>query len=97
MNVIMAADTHTASCTQASAHSPSAFDLATVNLHYFFLMEGIFLKIIYLFICERPRERDMHTHPHTPTHRGRSRLHAGSLMWDLIPGLQDHTLGQRRC
>ena len=22
--------------------------------------------------------------------RGRSRLHAGSLMWDLIPGLQDH-------
>ena len=36
------------------------------------------------------------------THRGRdigrerSRLHAGSLMWDLISGLQDHTLGQRQ-
>ena len=25
--------------------------------------------------------------------RGRSRLHAGSPMWDLIPGLQDHILG----
>ena len=25
--------------------------------------------------------------------RGRSRLHAGKLMWDSIPGLQDHTLG----
>ena len=28
--------------------------------------------------------------------RGRSRLHAENLMWDLIPGLQDHTLGQRQ-
>ena len=28
-------------------------------------------------------------------HRGRSRLHAGSLMWDSIPELQVHTLGQR--
>ena len=27
--------------------------------------------------------------------RGRSRLHAGSLMWDLIPGLQDHALGPK--
>ena len=26
----------------------------------------------------------------------RSRLRAGSLMWDLIPGLQDHTLCQRQ-
>ena len=25
--------------------------------------------------------------------RGRSRLHEGSLMWDSILGLQDHTLG----
>ena len=29
------------------------------------------------------------------TGRGRSRLHAGSPMWDSILGLQDHTLGQR--
>ena len=30
------------------------------------------------------------------TGRGRSRLHAGSPMWDSILGLQDHTLGQRQ-
>ncbi|XP_072644778.1 pleckstrin homology domain-containing family B member 2 isoform X1 [Canis lupus baileyi] len=35
--------------------------------------------------AERERGRD--------TGRGRSRLHARSLTWDLIPGLQDHTLG----
>ena len=34
---------------------------------------------------ERERGRD--------TGRGRSRFHAGSLMWDSIPGLQDHALG----
>ena len=27
------------------------------------------------------------------TDRGRSRLHAGSLMWDLIPGPRRHALG----
>ena len=30
------------------------------------------------------------------TGRGRSRLHAGSPMWDLIPGLQDYDLGGRQ-
>ena len=30
------------------------------------------------------------------TGRGRSRLHAGSPMWDSIPGLQDRALGQRQ-
>ena len=25
----------------------------------------------------------------------RSRLHPGSLMWDSIPGLQDHTLSMK--
>ena len=30
------------------------------------------------------------------TGRGRSRLHAGSPMWDSIRGLKDHTLGQRQ-
>ena len=48
-----------------------------------------FFKGFYLFIHEkhggRERGRDRG--------RGRSRLQAGSLMWDLIPGLQDHTLG----
>ena len=28
--------------------------------------------------------------------RERSRLHAGSLMWDSILGLQDHALGRRQ-
>ena len=51
----------------------------------------IFFKdFIYLFIeTQRERERQ-------DTGRGRSRLHAESPTWDLIPGLQDHTLGCRR-
>ena len=55
---------------------------------YFFIF--IFLKIffIYLFMTERERDRD--------TGRGRSRLHAGSLTWDSILGLQDHALGGRQ-
>ena len=44
----------------------------------------IFLRM-YLFIHERERGRD--------TGGGRSRPHAGSLTWALIPGLQDHALG----
>ena len=43
-----------------------------------------FFKIIFIYSWETQRGRD--------TGRGRSR----SLMWDLIPGLQDHTLGQRQ-
>ena len=35
---------------------------------------------------ERERGRD--------TGKERSRLHAGSLTWDSIPGLQDHALGR---
>ena len=42
---------------------------------------------------ERERERERRGRD---TGRGRSRLHAGNLMWDLIPGLQDHALGQRQ-
>ena len=37
---------------------------------------------------EKVRDRDIG--------RGKSRLHAGSPMWDLIPGLQDHDLSQRQ-
>ena len=49
-----------------------------------------FLKdFIYLFMRGRERERERGR----DTGRGRSRLHAGSLMWDSIPGLQDHVLG----
>ena len=28
--------------------------------------------------------------------KGRSRVPVGSLMWDLIPGLSDHTLSQKQ-
>ena len=44
------------------------------------VIEASFFLRFYLFIHERQ------------TGRGRSRLHAGSLMWDLIPGLQGHSL-----
>ena len=39
----------------------------------------------------RDRERERETR--RDTGRGRSRLHAGSPMWDSIPGLQDYTTG----
>ena len=56
---------------------------------------NLFFKRLYLFIYswkthtqrERERGRD--------TCKGRSRLHAGSPMWDSIPRLQDHALGLR--
>ena len=53
----------------------------------------LFLRF-YLFIHERQRERERERG--RDTGRGRSRLHAESLTWDSILGLQDHTLGQRQ-
>ena len=53
------------------------------------LLFFFFLRF-YLFIHER------HTKRGRDTGRERSRLHAGSLMWDSILGLQDHSLGQRQ-
>ena len=50
--------------------------LATSNQILFFL------GFIYLVMRDRERGRDIG--------RGRSRLPAGSLMLDLIPGAQDH-------
>ena len=47
-----------------------------------------FLKILFIHESHGERGRDID--------RGKSRLHAGSLIQDLIPGLQDHTLGQRQ-
>ena len=41
-------------------------------------------------MIDRERERGRNTGG------GRSRLHAWSLMWDSIPGLQDRALGQRQ-
>ena len=39
---------------------------------------------------------DTHRERGRDTGRGRSRLHAGSPMQDLILGLQDHALGRRQ-
>ena len=41
------------------------------------------------------RERQRQREAEAETGGGRSRLHAGSPTWDLIPGLQDRALGQR--
>ena len=48
----------------------------------------IFKDFICLFMRDTERGRDVG--------RGRSRLHAGSLMQDSIQGLQDHALSQRQ-
>ena len=40
-----------------------------------------------MIVTERERERGR------DIGRGRSRLHAGNLWWDSIPGLQDQALG----
>ena len=44
----------------------------------------------------RDRQRERERERGRDIGRGRSRLHAGSLMWDLIPGLRDHALSQRQ-
>ena len=54
------------------------------NVIIFFLRFCLFMRD-----TERERGRDIG--------RGRSRLHAGSPTWDLIPGPQDQALSQRRC
>ena len=52
----------------------------------------IFKKIFYLFIHERHRKRERGR----DTGRGRSRLHARSLMWDSNQRIRDHALSQRQ-
>ena len=42
------------------------------------------------------RDRERETERGRDTGRGKSRLHAGSPMWDLIPGLWDHDPSQRQ-
>ena len=42
----------------------------------------------------REREKEREKERGRDTGRGRSRLHPRSSMWDSIPGLQDHVLGQ---
>ena len=47
-----------------------------------------FFKRLYLFIRDMEREAE--------TGRVKGRLPAGSLMWDSLPGPQDHDLSQRQ-
>ena len=55
---------------------------------------NFFKDFIYSFMRDTQREREKERG--RDTGRGRSRLHAGSLMWDSILGLQDHALGGRQ-
>ena len=55
----------------------------------------LFLKIL-LFIHERHTQRERERERGRDTGRGRSSFRARNLMWDSIPGLQDHALGRRQ-
>ena len=55
-----------------------------------------FLFFKRLFIHERHRERERERERGRDTGRERSRLHAGSPMWDSIPGLQNRALAEGR-
>ena len=55
------------------------------------------LKVLFIYSWETDRQTDRQTDRiGRDTGRGRSRLHAGSPMWDLIPEPQDHALSQRQ-
>ena len=45
---------------------------------------------------EREREREREEERGRDIGRGRSRLHAGSPIWDLIPGPWDHDVSPRQ-
>ena len=62
--------------------------LHTIEYHSSFFFLGFYILFIYSW--ETHTERGGHIG------RGRSRLYAGSPMWDLIPGLQDHALSRRQ-
>ena len=77
---------------KAELKSQSALSAAVSCVISTLLKVSHFLKdFIYLFM--RERERETETERGRDTGRGRSRLHAGSLTWDLIPGLQVHAPG----
>ena len=60
--------------------------LSCTELYISYYILFYFKYFIYLFMRDTERSRD--------TGRGRSRLHAGSPVWDSIPGLQDHAEGR---
>ena len=53
-------------------------------------IKKIFFWDLFIYSWEIQKEKG------GDTGRGRSRLHAGSPMWDSIPWLQDHALSQRQ-
>ena len=58
-------------------------ELGWIEFYFIFLED-----FIYLFMRNPERERERERG--RDTGRGRNRLHAGSLMWDSIPGPQEH-------
>ena len=50
---------------------------------------------IHSFLTDTHTHRERERERGRDTGKGRIRLHAGSPMWDWIPGLQDHALGRR--
>ena len=61
-----------------------------LSLAEYIMFVDLFFKIFtYLFMRDTERERMRGR----DTGSKRSRLYAGNLMQDSIPGLQDHTLG----
>ena len=57
---------------------------------------GFFFYVFFFNLFIREREKERKRERGRDTGRGRSRLHAGSLTRDSIPGLQDHALGRRQ-
>ena len=53
---------------------------------------AIFLNFFFLFMIVTQRERERQRH----RQREKQAPCTGSPTWDLIPGLQDHALGQRQ-
>ena len=65
-------------------HEKLVCELEGEIIVYFYFLKDF----IYLIMRAREREAE--------TGRERSRLHAGSPMWDSILGLQDEALGRRQ-
>ena len=65
-----------------------------LNQVIFQVFKFFFKDFIYSFMRDTHRERERDRD--RDLRRGKSRLHAGSLMWDSVLGLQDHILGGRQ-
>ena len=73
-------------CTHAL--SPGVLATAVTSSHG--TVFKIFFKDLFIYDTHRERERQRHRQ------REKQAPCTGSPMWDLIPGLQDHALGQRQ-